>query len=186
MEIYLIRHTAPSINHDICYGHSDIPLADSFGEECQSLRSKLPGHFDAIFSSPLQRCRFLAEHLNGTGVQYDDRLMELDFGGWEMKTWNEIDPEALKIWMDDFVDKKTPNGESFRELWLRVTAFLKDLEKTSFESIALVTHAGVIRTIIAHILGMPLQNAFQLQLDCGGVSLIKLRENAYNLVYLNK
>ena len=186
MEIYLIRHTTPCLGHDICYGQSDIALADSFPEEWQTLRSKLPEHFDAIYSSPLKRCQLLAERLNGTKIQYDERLLELNFGEWEMKGWNEINQDGLKVWMDNFVEQKTPGGESFRALWVRVTAFLKDLEKTSFDTIALVTHAGVIRTIIAHILGMPLQNAFQLKLDCGGVSLIILRENTYNLAYMNK
>ena len=186
MEIYLIRHTTPSVAHDICYGQSDIALADSFPEEWQTLRKKLPEHFDAVYSSPLKRCQLLAERLNGTEVQYDERLLELDFGGWEMKSWNAINQEELNFWMDNFVEQKTPGGESFHELLVRVTALLKDLEKNPLDTIALVTHGGVIRTIIAHILGMPLQNAFQLRLDCGGVSLITFKENLYHLSYLNK
>jgi alpha-ribazole phosphatase len=186
MEIYLIRHTAPYIGQDVCYGQSDIALAPSFKEEWQILRGKLPEHFDAIYSSPLKRCQFLAERLNGAAIQYDERLLELNFGDWEMKSWNEIDQGDLKVWMDHFVEQKTPGGESFRQLCLRTTAFLQDLEKNSFKTIALVTHAGVIRAIISHILGMPLQNAFQLKLDYGAVSLMTLRENLYRLAYLNK
>lgn len=186
MEIYLIRHTAPQIGHDICYGQSDLILADSFKEEWQTLCGKLPEHFDAIYSSPLQRCRLLAERLKGTAIHYDERLLELNFGGWEMKRWDEIDPSALNVWMDNFVEEKTPDGESFHELWLRATAFFQDLQKNSFQTIALVTHAGVIRAIVSHVLGMPLRNAFQLTLDYGAVSLVTRRENQYHLAYLNK
>ena len=199
MEIYLIRHTTPHISHDICYGQSDITLADSFKEELQNLRSKLPGHFDVIYSSPLKRCKHLAQNLSGASIQYDERLLELNFGSWEMKRWNEIDQDALKSWMNHFVEQKTPGGESFHELWTRGTSFLQDLKRMfpakrpneSFgaqqnETIALVTHAGIIRAIIAHILGMPLKNAFQLKIDYGAVSLVTFEKDLYHLVYLNK
>lgn len=186
MEIYLIRHTTPHVGPEVCYGQSDIGLAGSFQEEWEALCGKLPMEFDVIYSSPLQRCRLLAERLKGTVTHYDQRLLELNFGRWEMKRWDQVDQKTLNVWMDDFVNEKTPDGESFHELWLRATDFLKDLQKNSFKKIALVTHAGVIRTVIAHVLGMPLQNAFQLKLDYGAVSLITYQENLYNLAYLNK
>ena len=42
-----------------------------------------------------------------------DRLMEMNFGDWEMKNWNDIPPEQLNPWMEDFVNIRASNGESF-------------------------------------------------------------------------
>ena len=186
MEIYLIRHTQLSIAEGICYGQTDIPLAHTFEEEWKDLKNKLPCPFEAVYSSPLKRCEILARRLSGKEVKCDHRLLELNFGTWEMKKWDDIDQHELHRWMNNFVQERVPQGESFQDLWVRVRAFLEELEKISFDKVAVVTHAGVIRTIIAHILGMPLQNAFQLGLDYGRVSLITLYEKSYKVSYLNK
>ena len=42
MEIYLIRHTSVSVEAGICYGQSDVPVAESFAAEAAQVRAKLP------------------------------------------------------------------------------------------------------------------------------------------------
>jgi alpha-ribazole phosphatase len=55
MEIYLIRHTAVQAP-GICYGHYDVPLADTFADEVAQLWPKLPPSPYRVFSSPALRC----------------------------------------------------------------------------------------------------------------------------------
>lgn len=58
MEVCLIRHTKTAVIPGTCYGNSDVDVADSFLEEAGKVRERLKGErFDAVYSSPLQRCR---------------------------------------------------------------------------------------------------------------------------------
>src|SRR5699024_12842355 len=106
-------------------GQSDIGLADSFPEELKTLRSKLPEAYESfrIYSSPLRRCSRLAVELSEAEVMTDDRLMELDFGGWEGQEWDDISEEELSEWMQDFEEVECPGGESYRRLYDRVTVW---------------------------------------------------------------
>ena len=173
MEIYLIRHTKPHITTNLCYGHTDLPLADSFADEWASLQRRIPLHFDAVYSSPLKRCHELAKLLTTKHLIVSEHLKELNFGHWEMKEWDKIDQLAFGNWMNNFVEVCVPGGESFRDLSGRVDKFFAELSRTSYETVAIVSHAGTIRTILAMILGMPLQNAFHFEIDYGSVSHLK-------------
>src|SRR5688500_4962497 len=101
MEIYLIRHTTPQVGKDICYGQSDLDLGDAFPQEYEFLKNNLPGQFDMVYTSPLKRCRILAEKFNTNNFFVDHRLLELNFGEWEMKAWDDINQVQLNGWMND-------------------------------------------------------------------------------------
>ena len=58
MEVILVRHTKVNVVPGMCYGNTDVDVASSFEEEAERVRQALLKHeFDAIYSSPLQRCR---------------------------------------------------------------------------------------------------------------------------------
>lgn len=161
MDIYLIRHTQVDVEKGVCYGHKDVALAQSYQEELQEVQKKLQGiDFDVIFSSPLTRCKQLAQDLNRENVIYDDRLKELNFGDWEGKEWDEIADPAFELWMNDFVNRKCTNGESFTMLQQRVESFWKELANQNHHSVAIITHGGVIRTIQAMVKNLKLEEAF--------------------------
>ncbi|ESU27028.1 gpmA protein [Flavobacterium limnosediminis JC2902] len=123
-----------------------------------------------IYSSPLQRCTVLADYLSGANYQTDSRLMEMSFGDWEMKKWDAIPPEEINPWMNDFVNVKVPNGESFTELYARVIDFTEIvLQSDKTKPIVLITHAGVIRSVLCKISDLPLNDAFQNKVDFGQV-----------------
>jgi len=186
MDIYLIRHTSIQIDNGICYGQSDLPLSDSFESEFNALKEHIPGQFDIVYSSPSKRCRQLAKRLKAKQYSEDERLMELKFGDWEMKRWDDIKGQIQKRWMDDFVNICPPNGESFLDLKVRVDHFFKELYDSPFDSLAVVSHAGVFRTIICSVLGMPLKNAFHLQFKMGSVSLITIKDHLIKIGFFNK
>lgn len=147
MEIYLIRHTQPDIGKGICYGQSDICLAGSFDLEWNGIRGELPAEIDMIYSSTLQRCTLLAAKIAAfynAPVVKDPRLMELHFGDWEMKRWDDLDQAALKLWMDNYLEKRCPNGESYHDLRLRLLSFLHELRGDKGRKL-IVTHGGIIK-----------------------------------------
>ena len=95
MIITLIRHTSVAVSPGICYGNSDVDVSPSFEKEAKQVLSKLQHiPFDAVYSSPLSRCRKQACYCGFTEPIIDTRLLELNFGDWEMKAWSEIeDPQ---------------------------------------------------------------------------------------------
>jgi alpha-ribazole phosphatase len=100
--------------------------------------------------------------------------MELNFGDWEYKKWNDINQGTLNYWMEEFVNVKTPNGENLLELFDRVKLFLDNLRKQQHKKVLLITHAGVIRCLWAYTLEIPLTNIFKIPVDYGQLLIINL------------
>jgi alpha-ribazole phosphatase len=180
MEIYLIRHTKPLIEKAICYGQTNVEIDDvSYEVSIKSILSELPESIDAIYTSPLKRCSILAKYLNEhiythLILEYSDLLKEIDFGNWENNKWDDIDQVDLQIWMDDFVNQKPHGGENFMELHQRVKTFLDILTNQCFVSVVIVTHAGVIRSILSHVNQTLLKDAFSIKCEYGSVIKLKL------------
>lgn len=178
MEIYLVRHTETICEKGICYGQSDVGLAEPFDSVFENIVSQLPTEAK-LYSSPLKRCVILAEYIQknikSISLQKDQRLMEMNFGDWELKNWNEIPPEELNPWMEDFVNIGVSNGESFIELHQRVGDFLAELNSTEKTNpIIIVAHAGIIRSMLCHQSSLPLKDAFNNKVDFGQVIKIVL------------
>ena len=161
MEIYLIRHTKVAVEQGVCYGQKDVNLAESYPEELEAVKEKLKGiEFDQIFTSPLNRAKKLATDIFGDKVQEEKRLMELNFGDWEGKVWDEIKDPLFPAWMEDFVNKKCSNGESFVMLRDRVLEFWNEVKAKDCERIAIFSHGGVMRTINAIDKNIKLEDSF--------------------------
>lgn len=177
MEIYLIRHTSPLVEKGVCYGQADLALnLDLFETEYNAICAKLPFKTLDFYSSPLQRCLTLAQALSPT-VTTDKRLMELNFGDWELENWTDLPPGGLQLWMDDFVNEQVPGGENYTALYHRTAEFMEELLQQKQEKAVIVTHAGNIRSIISWALDLPLANSFRIKLDYGAVVNLEIHEN---------
>jgi len=124
---------------------------------------------DTIYSSPLKRCVILAKALSKgpCRVKVDHRLMELNFGQWEMQDWNTIDDQDMLDWSKDMINRALPGGESYAQLHQRVGDFWKSLIQMDPEQTAICTHGGVIKALLAHILDIPIYKSLGLQLHYG-------------------
>ena len=173
MNLYLLRHTRPAIEADICLGQTDTGLPPDFAHDLAIIQARLPDLSDmAIYASPLLRCRLLAEALAPGRVHCDARLMELNFGAWEGQPWNAIDRTALDHWAADFVHRAPPGGESFVQLQARCLDFMEEVRQGCMKDVLLVTHAGVIRALLAHAQGLPLDRAFEIPVGHGVFSYV--------------
>ncbi|MDD2740714.1 MAG: alpha-ribazole phosphatase family protein [Rhodocyclaceae bacterium] len=168
MILHLIRHPKPLVDAGICYGRLDIS-AENFDELAESLLNELPSGLP-LWSSPLRRCRALAERLNASPV-FDDRLVEMDFGAWEGRAWDDIPRAELDAWATDVAGYAPPGGESPLALQQRALDFVAGLD---VPEAVIVTHAGVIRTLLAHWQGLPPARWTELVFDYGSCTRVEV------------
>lgn len=163
MNLYIIRHTKVAVESGICYGQSDVSVASTFLSEKEKVKDEIAGiTFDAIFCSPLFRCKILAVNIfQKEEIVFDERLKELNFGEWELKAWDAIynSPKG-KVWMDNYQTLPTLNGESYPEMVERVLEFYSELVLKKYINIAIFTHAGVIRILKSSIERQPIDELF--------------------------
>lgn len=146
MEVILVRHTSVNVPPGTCYGQTDVPLKDTFAVEATATRASIAalGVPDAVFTSPLSRCVHLAEFCGYPDAIRDNRLLEMNFGDWEMRLYDSIvGPEADR-WYEDYINTPVPGGESFMMQYLRVSAFLDELHRQPIHRALVFAHGGVL------------------------------------------
>ncbi|NCU03802.1 MAG: alpha-ribazole phosphatase [Chitinophagaceae bacterium] len=180
LEIYLIRHTTPAVEKGTCYGQADLDVTESFLAEAALIQAHLPLHIQSVYASPLQRCSKLAQHLFPShNISFHDELKEIDCGEWELRKWDDIPQEIVMPWMNDFVNVRIPGGESYLDLLARTSSLFNSIAAKQ-EHAAIVSHGGVMRSILSHLTNTPLIesfNVFKLQYGC--VVKLSLIENQF-------
>ena len=187
-QVFLIRHPKPDIAPGICYGSSDIqPIPEALQAAYLRLDNILPAHAQ-IISSPLTRCAQLASLLSQTTrtCTFDPRLAERCCGAWELQTWDQVLPwqhaqhqqvprAELDAWAADFMDYAAPGAESVRHMQARVLAGWADYSGPSeLPTRVLITHAGPIQVLLAHLTGVELSANPIAEVACGSVVLLTL------------
>ena len=113
------------------------------------------------------------------------RLMELNFGDWELKRWTDIPQGVVSEWSDIHIRQAPPNGESYVELHARAKDFFVELTSKQHEHVLVFTHAGVIRALVAEISGMPLTAAADIEVDYGSVTHVVVENGVTRLERIN-
>jgi alpha-ribazole phosphatase len=186
MEIYLIRHTTPLVENGICYGWADLDVAENFLQEAKIIKQYLPDSIQNIYSSPLQRCKKLAEELfANANISYQHNLKEINCGQWEMQKWDDIPKHEIDPWMNDFVNVVIPDGESYIDLYARVITQFNEIVNHK-NNAAIVAHGGVIRSILSYITNTALIDSFNVfALHYGCVVKIKGDEQSFSHTILS-
>lgn len=188
MRLYLLRHTRLSVDSGLCYGQADIDVAPSFHAELALIRAKLAAlTFDGLYTSPLQRCHKLAEALSIGEAIADDRLKELHFGDWELKKWDDIPRPAFDVWANNYATQSPPNGETFAQLHARAIHFLQDVQsKHAGQDVLVVAHGGLIRTLLADVLNIPLKGLFRFEIDYGSLTQLTFEGDIPRIGFVNR
>ena len=161
MSIYLIRHGKTEANERRLYcGSTDLPLSKKGREELQGLRYAIfPQRF---VTSGMKRTNETLQILFGTvPFSTDSRFREVDFGDFEMKTYEELkDDPAYQAWLTgDNEANIPPNGESGIQMTRRVLEAFRELP----DGTALIAHGGVIAAIMAHLFPAEGKHRYQWQ-----------------------
>jgi alpha-ribazole phosphatase len=153
MRLYLVRHAQPDVPEGVCYGSTDLPVRAGSQQRALAHLVEILPRRTPIFSSPLQRCRALADalsrKLDAAEPALDARLVEMDFGAWEMNAWDDIPREEVDAWVADLIGYRPGGGESLGDVARRVRAFQEDLCAMHLPAAIIVGHAGPIRLLLA-------------------------------------
>lgn len=156
MRLILVRHPQPQVTPGICYGSSDLPPApDDVARVHAALlaSASIPAN-TPLYSSPLQRCAALAHRLGSPRL--DARLAEMDFGAWELRSWDDIARAEVDAWAADLVHYRPGGGENVLQVAARVAAFRAELLRQPHAQATIICHAGTIRLLTALQAGLPL------------------------------
>ncbi len=164
--LLLVRHGETAWNAEHRWqGHHDAPLNDVGTAEAQAVASRVAlDRPAALYSSDLRRARETAEEVAqraGLEPVFDARWREVDVGEWLGLTPEEVAaryPDGYRRWLAGGTGWS--EGETYAQMAKRGLAGARDIvaRHTGSEApIVIVTHGGVIRALVLHILGLPLE-----------------------------
>ena len=178
--IILLRHGEVDVPKGIFYSQQDVPLSAKGRQDSMAVSELVrPFSISRVLSSDLSRCLFLATAVAGAGdveVEPNAGLRELDFGLWTGLGWDEIEkrfPGAFSERMSNLESYRPPMGESISDLAERAWAVIRlAISQSLGETLAVVSHGGVNRAVIAKAIGLPLSNIFALHQDFSCLNIL--------------
>ena len=181
--IDLLRHGEFEGDEDVFRGCTDDVLSDYGWQQMVNAIDDAEG-WDFIVTSPLQSCCEFADLIaqeDSIDLEINKDLEEIDFGLWEGLSPKQIiedDAEQLNKWWQSPSKVKPPEGEDYHVFRARVLIALKKIiEENQGQRVLIVTHSGVIRTILTHILGMADENQFRLNINYASFSRIHIHHD---------
>jgi alpha-ribazole phosphatase len=169
-EILFVRHAETDMAGTFC-GHSDPELNASGMNQVNELINRLcTERVDMVYSSDLRRAyttgRAIAKAFS-VDCHLRSALREIDFGQWEGLTWKEIeqrDETYARRWLAEYPSLAAPGGENFLDFEQRVLEEVDTLSKkmdAKHHCAIVVTHAGVLRTVLRVLHGCSEDGAWE-------------------------
>ena len=193
--LLLVRHGETELNSAERYwGQSDIKLSTLGLRQAERLRDRLAAQkIDVVYSSDLQRAWATAKTIafrHQLEVTICAELREINFGKLEGLNFEEISqlfPEFAAKWrVQRSTDIEFPGGESLNELNNRVSNFVGRLKKRKAdETVLVVAHAGVLRSLICQLMAIELQHIYHIRLDLASLSILETHPTGAILTLLN-
>ena len=122
----------------------------------------------------------------------DTRIVELDYGTWEGKTYAEViaeDSSLYRAWDADPGALAPPEGETGLEGVARIVTFLDEVARRHLakrDHIVVVTHKTVCRLAACHVLGLPVaEYRRRLSMANTALNIFEPTKNGWRLVLLN-
>ena len=169
--ILAARHPRPLVPGRICYGRTDVPLAEPPERGAASLIRAARDPIERIISSPASRAHRVAQAVRavtGAPLHLDDRLAEMDFGSWENRPWAALPRAEIDAWAADPLRYRPGGGESVEAVLARVRRAWTGIASAA-DTTLVVTHAGPIRCLLHLVRGVPIGEAIQASIAYGAV-----------------
>lgn len=191
--LYLVRHAAAAIEPGRCCGSLDVDLSAAGRKHARALgRAFAEIELDAVYTSPLERSRQTAAEIasrRGLSLRELRGVAEIDFGELEGKDFDEIavtHPETHATWLTQPTEVDFPGGERFADFARRVRQSVHEiLSAHRGEQVAVVSHGGPIRLLLADALAMPTPAMFRLDQAHAAVNVLDWHDDTPLVRLLN-
>jgi alpha-ribazole phosphatase/probable phosphoglycerate mutase len=186
--IDIIRHGEP-VGGSKYRGQIDDPLSE---KGWRQMREAVVGRdeWQRIVSSDLSRCADFARELGGAlavEVELDAGFREVGFGSWEGKSAKELlamDPVGTAAFWHDPINNTPPGAEPLHDFQQRITgAWQRLIERHAGKHLLLVGHAGMMRILLLHALGLPLESFYRFDPRNAGIVRIRIDSGRYGEAY---
>jgi probable phosphomutase (TIGR03848 family) len=178
--LVLVRHATTASTGKRLGGRTDAPLDEAGRQQAQAAAERLAAvSLKAVYASPLPRTWQTAEIVaapHRLTVQPDEGLLEVEYGDWtdrpllpltRTKKWPVIQSRPSLVTF--------PNGESIREAQLRAVGAVEGIvAKHPKSTVAVVSHADVIKALVSFYVGQPLDLFQRLHVSPASVTVLRL------------
>jgi probable phosphoglycerate mutase len=191
-KILLIRHAlTDSVGKYLSGRTPGVYLNETGRKQAYELAECLTSYpISAVYSSPLERAIETAESIAGIhnlNVITSDNFTEIDFGNWTNTSIESLSNDSYFHYFNTFrSNTRIPGGETMLEAQLRI---VKGLQKLSIQNlnktVAVVSHADLIKSAIAYYTGIPIDLMQRLEISPASVSILEFFEDTVGLSLLN-
>ena len=194
--VYFVRHAEATGNVDETFqGRTDTEVTERGKRQLALLAERFRDiPIERLYSSPMKRTISTAEAVNlyhGLEILRDERLIEIDGGGFEGQKWSELPklyPEEFRLWNYELHNFRIENGECMTQVRERVESAVDDIvRRNAGRTIAVVSHGCALRNYYCCAMGLPISHLTDNEWsDNTAVSLITYDDSfTPSIVYLN-
>lgn len=194
--ILLVRHGhVPGISPVRFRGRAEIELTELGVAEAAKTALWIARFWrpTVVYTSPMKRCKDTGAEIARTcGVNGEvlQDLNDLDYGDWQWQTHDAVaaeSPALYRCWRTTPQLMRFPKGESLQELGARATDVLRySMERHPGETLVIVGHESINRTILLQILDLPLSAYWKLALDPCGISEMAISAETMRVIRINE
>ncbi|AYQ56029.1 Fructose-2,6-bisphosphatase [Bathymodiolus thermophilus thioautotrophic gill symbiont] len=175
MTLDLLRHGEPEGGRLYRGNLLDDPLTKKGWQQMQA--STNGKYWDFIATSPMIRCQAFAQHLSQTlhiEMQVFESLKEIGFGDWQGQNVQQIGQKTVNKFKQNPVDNLPLGAENLHTFQARVLDAFMQITQDTMQSVLIVAHAGVIRVIKSHLLHLPIEKMFTMEVISGSCEQFKI------------
>lgn len=193
-QLLLIRHAENDFvrSGKLAGWTPDIHLNDEGKRQAEALGQRLAAaKLQAVYSSPLERAvetaQAIAQHHSGLDFHIEEDIGEAHYGQWTGRPLRQL--ARTRLWQ--IVQRcpsqaRFPEGESIREMQVRaVGAIERIIERHSTGEVVVVSHADVIKAVVAYYAGMPLDMFQRIVIAPASISIIGVQKMGVSIIRLN-
>lgn len=182
--ILLVRHApTPETGERLTGRTPGVSLGEQGRKDAEEAAAGLAGlEIAAVYTSPIERtletARIIAR-TRGLPPITDQGLIEIDFGAWAGRTFETLrETELWKTVQRRPSRVQFPDGESFVSAQVRAVAAIERIAEAHPDRAAVaVSHCDVIKLVLSHFLGQPLDLFQRIHIDTASVSDLRRQEN---------
>jgi probable phosphoglycerate mutase len=177
----LIRHaTTAAMKDTLCGRQPGFDLSEIGRAEAGALAKALSDiRLDALVASPQTRAQQTATAIGESKsirVQTSEQFNEVDYGAWTGSRFSDLDQDPGWSTFNSLRSiRRAPGGESLRDVQYRAVSGVHELQaQLPSQTVAIVTHADVIRAILTYLLGVPLDLYLRIDIHPASISAFEI------------